>query len=75
LPDDLEGRGDDFYDMAEDSEGNDDLEEGEEEVEEVEESEDVEDEVFALAREHEEMKFANQDMVEKIEKMEDEMMD
>jgi hypothetical protein len=36
---------------------------------------DAENEVFAAARENKEMKFANEEMVEKIKKIEDEMMD
>ena len=64
-------------------------EEGEDEMEEEDEGDDMENEVFAMARENDEMgvkqlaeleqpkkkTFANQEMIEKIEKLEDEMMD
>lgn len=39
------------------------------------EEDDAENDIFAAARENKEMKFANEEMVEKIKKIEDEMMD
>jgi hypothetical protein len=40
-----------------------------------EDSEDPENDIFAQARENKELAFANEDMLEKIKKIEDEMMD
>lgn len=79
MPEDLMGNEDDLNDYGDDFDGDEDGEE--EQVDEVPENdEDIENEVFALARENKEMKgsgitFANQDMLEKIQKIEDEMMD
>jgi U3 small nucleolar ribonucleoprotein component len=79
MPFDVEG--DDEVDYGDDVDMG---EEGEEEIEEKEmekeDAEDHENEVFALARENKEMAlkqegFANQEMVDKINKLEDEMMD
>jgi U3 small nucleolar ribonucleoprotein component len=84
LPDDLKGQGEDHFDMGYDSEQDDprglfgDGEEGEAEVEEADDQDDdLENAVFALARENKEMKlqYANEEMLKKIEKLEDEMMD
>ena len=36
---------------------------------------DAENDIFAAARESKEMKYANEEMIEKIKKIEDEMMD
>lgn len=79
MPDDLEGEDDDEVDYDNEI----DEEEGEDELDEPnkqqEVDDDIENEVFAMARENHEMKnpklFANQEMVEKISKIEDEMMD
>ena len=61
------------------SEGGKDIfgeEEGEQEVDEPEEDEDdAENDVFALARENKELTYANSDMMDKIDKIEDEMLD
>jgi hypothetical protein len=60
----------------------DDEEEGEAEIDDIANKEkeddiDIENEIFGLARENKEMKngFANEEMLEKIDKIEDEMMD
>ena len=87
LPDDLEGEGEDNYNMGSDSDEGpgifgDDQEEGELEFEEEKEemqsegdSDDVENEVFAMARENKELEYANAEMLQKIEKIENEMME
>lgn len=79
MPEDLLGNEDDLNDYGDDFDGD---EEGEaEQLEQAsDKDEDIENEVFALARENKEMKgsgvlFANQEMLEKIQKIEDEMMD
>lgn len=87
MPEDLFGMGQDEEEIDFGDAGDDDEEEGEAEFEEgpddaedlgkkQEEDEDVENQVFAMARENEEMKveYANQEMVDKIEKIEGEMM-
>lgn len=87
MPEDLFGMGQDeeeidFGDAVDDDEeqGEDEFEEGPDDAEDLgkkqEEDEDVENQVFAQARENEEMKveYANQEMVDKIEKIEGEMM-
>lgn len=87
LPDDLEGEGEDNYNMGSDSDEGpgifgDDQEEGELEFEEEKvemqsegDSDDVENEVFAMARENKELEYANAEMLQKIEKIENEMME
>ena len=86
MPEDLVG-GDDEYDEEFDEEGSQAFgeqvdKEREDAADLAEQDDDVENEVFAAARENAEMAvdakrttFANQDMVEKIEKIEDQMMD
>jgi hypothetical protein len=39
------------------------------------EEDDAENDIFAAARENKEMKFANEEMIDKIKKIENEMMD
>lgn len=87
LPDDLEGEGEDNYNMGSDSDEGpgifgDDQEEGELEFEEEKvemqsegDSDNVENEVFAMARENKELEYANAEMLQKIEKIENEMME
>lgn len=76
LPKDLDG--DDEEEQDYDHEVDDD-EEAEEDLNEPEDNkekdDDIENELFAMARENKEMKFANEEMLEKIGKIEDEMMD
>jgi hypothetical protein len=86
MPEDLVG-GDDEYGEEFDEEGSQAFgeqvdKEREDAADLAEQDDDVENEVFAAARENAEMAvdakrttFANQDMVEKIEKIEDQMMD
>ena len=85
MPKDLVG-GDDEYDEELDDEGSEEFGERDEEAGDDEDlaadDDDVENEVFAAAREHAEMEnskapaaFANQEMIDKIEKIEDQMMD
>lgn len=76
MPDDLEGEDYDHYDMDQDGFVE---EEAEEELEEdglapQESEEDMENDVFAMARENKELNFANQEMLDRIEKIEDDMM-
>lgn len=47
----------------------------EEEKAQASDSEDAENDIFAQARENKELKFANEGMIDKIKKIEDEMMD
>ena len=70
IPKDLEGHGGDRFDMANDEEDDD-----EEEKVQNEDSEDPENDIFAQARENQELKYANEEMLDKIKKIEDEMMD
>jgi U3 small nucleolar ribonucleoprotein component len=58
--------------MNDDMEGEDD---DEEEKAEASDSDDAENDIFAQARENKELKFANEGMIDKIKKIEDEMMD
>jgi hypothetical protein len=70
IPKDLEGHGGERFDMAEEEDDD------EEEVKaQNEDSEDPENDIFAQARENKELAFANEDMLDKIKKIEDEMMD
>ena len=74
MPDDLLGNEDELGDYGDDVPD----ESGEEELHEEpahEADEEIENEVFAMARENKEMGFANQEMVDKITKIEDQMMD
>lgn len=83
MPEDLIGNEDDLNDYGDDLDDN--MEEGEDEINEGnpsanEDDEDIENDVFALARENKEMKgsgvsYANSEMLDKIQKIEDEMMD
>ena len=73
MPDDLEGNDQDRYQMDNDEDYYD--EEGPPKDILEDEDEDIENDIFAAARENKEMKFANEEMVEKIKKIEDEMMD
>lgn len=69
IPKDLEGHGGDRFDMDAD-------EDDEEEAKaKNEDSDDPENDIFAQARENQELKFANEDMLDKIKKIENEMMD
>lgn len=71
MPDDLEGKDEDRFQMGNDEEYY------EEEPKDLlgEDEDDAENDIFAAARENKEMKFANEEMIEKIKKIEDEMMD
>ena len=71
MPKDLEGNGEDRYNMNDDFQSQDD----EEAKAQDEDSEDAENDIFAQARENKELKFANEGMIDKIKKIEDEMMD
>lgn len=73
MPDDLEGNDEDRYQMDNDEDYYD--EDGPFKDILEDEDDDVENDIFAAARENKEMKFANEEMVEKIKKIEDEMMD
>ena len=73
MPDDLEGNDEDRYQMDNDEDYYD--EDGPPKDILEDEDDDVENDIFAAARENKEMKFANEEMVEKIKKIEDEMMD
>jgi U3 small nucleolar ribonucleoprotein component len=59
---------------VDDADYGDEFQEEDDEAEDDEED-DAENEVFALARENKELNFANEEMVKRIEKIEDEMMD
>ena len=76
IPKDLEGTGAERFDMNNEEE--DYGEEGAQPLfgdDEGDDQEDAENDIFAAARENKEMKFANDEMIEKIEKIENEMMD
>lgn len=84
LPDDLEGEDENMWEYGDEmGKGFEGSEEGENEVDEgkmeKEESVDIENDVFAMARENKEMDdkktYANPELVDKINKIEDEMMD
>lgn len=49
--------------------------EDENEGQEDNEDDDAENDIFAAARENKEMKFANEEMIDKIKSIENEMMD
>jgi len=51
------------------------IDDDEEEKAEPSDSDDAENDIFAQARENKELKFANEGMIDKIKKIEDEMMD
>ena len=86
IPKDLEGKGelDDYGDDADDGEegeadlfgdGSDSQVDFDGADEQSEEKEDLENDVFALARENKELVYANEEMVDKIEKIEKEMLE
>lgn len=83
MPKDLMGESEEEVDYDHEIDDYDQEQEEESKVpdqaEDQEADEDIENEVFAMARENQEMKnpssFANQEMMEKINKIEDEMME
>jgi U3 small nucleolar ribonucleoprotein component len=75
MPKDLEGAGGERFNMGDDEEDYGDEDANLDQGQANEEDGDAENDIFAAARENKEMKFANEEMIEKIKKIEDEMMD
>ena len=73
IPKDLQGKGDDRFNMADEEEDYGLEDEGQ--GKEGDEDDDAENDIFAAARENKEMKFANEEMIDKIKSIENEMMD
>jgi U3 small nucleolar ribonucleoprotein component len=76
MPDDLEGNDKDRFDMGNDE----DYYEEEAPPKDIfgegdGDEDDAENDIFAAARENKELKFANEEMIDKIKKIENEMMD